>query len=488
MISGLSAHTLRAFCCARRLLIACLLGLLPACENIALETDAAPVTPPREAGAPDSQDRDARSELARDAQPGGAGAGDASSGAAGLDAGARSDAAGASTSADDAAPADVAAPALDGMAAGAVPVSERTRDFAVATRRIDIPGDGGRTLPVQLWYPAVDQAAGEADAGHALEEFEAAGPRRELLKNLIKEAHKDCPNLTMHAAWEAPPYARSAPFPLLVYSHHFNGSRFSMFSIAEGLARAGMVVAAPDHVNGSLFEREDVLSDSLRQFNDEYLQLRAADLKRVLDVLLDANSEVVPVALRGRFDATRVGAVGHSLGGFTVGVFSVNDTRVRATAYLAILPSPSLATLVFSLPPVERLRTPALFLTAHEDTVVEAMGGAEETSRIVNGQAPPAYWIDVRDSGHFSFADDSGLVSEFEEGCGMSTRLADDTSFTYLAPERAREIASHYTTAFFATELLGEAATRLAQPQPAELVTIKVHEAKVSSSADAGAR
>ena len=46
----------------------------------------------------------------------------------------------------------------------------------------------------------------------------------------------------------ARPYPRTASFPLVVFSHHYEGVRFALFSVAERLASLGFVVAAPDHV------------------------------------------------------------------------------------------------------------------------------------------------------------------------------------------------------------------------------------------------
>jgi dienelactone hydrolase len=379
--------------------------------------------------------------------------------AASSDAGAASRDAGTMTSAD----------ASTGDA-GAQP--ERNADFAVGTRRIEVSTDGGRVLPVQLWYPALDSASAEAAAGHAFDEFEAPGARRELLKKLFAAAPAGCTNATMHAAIDAQPYLRSAPFPVLVYSHHFDGTRFSMFSIAEALARAGMVVVAPDHVGASLFERRDTLTDTLSQ-GAAGLQPRVDDLRRVLDVMLDGKAEVVPEGLRGRMDATRVGALGHSMGGLTVGVYSVADTRVRASAYLAIVPSSSAFRPLLGLPEPARFRTPALYLSAAEDTVVEGQGGKQELAANFEAQPLPAYWIDVADAGHFSFADDVGLIVDFEEGCGMAQRSSNGEMFTYLDRKRAREIAAHYTAAFFSAELSGATRAPLGKAEPPELVTIK---------------
>ncbi|MDB4972548.1 MAG: uncharacterized protein JWN48_889 [Myxococcaceae bacterium] len=365
--------------------------------------------------------------------------------------------------------------ATDAALDGAAPPIERSTGFAVGTRRIELMGNSGRVLPVQLWYPAADVAAAEAETGHSIDEFEAPGARRALLHKLVEDAREDCPNLTMHAAIDAAAYARSAPFPLLVSSHHFNGSRFSMFTIAEALARKGMVVAAPDHVNGSLFERKDVLTDSATQFSAAFLQTRVGDLRRLLDVLLDAKAEVVPADLRGHLDAERVGALGHSMGGITVGIFSVEDTRVRASLYHAIIPSPANLRGLFGLPSPTQFRTPALYLSAQEDGAVEAMGGSAELAANYEDQPPPAFWIDVRDAGHFSFADDCGLVPEFDEGCGTGQRVTNGESFTYLGPEQAREIAADYSAAFFAMQFLRAPVADLTEPRPPSLITVKQH-------------
>lgn len=79
-------------------------------------------------------------------------------------------------------------------------------------------------------------------------------------------------------------------------------------------------------------------------------------------------------------------------------------------AYLAIIPSAALVRLLIDLPAPEHFRTPALYLTAAEDAVVDAQGGKEELAANYEGQPLAASWIDVADTGHMSFADDCGLA------------------------------------------------------------------------------
>src|SRR5262245_60764589 len=45
-------------------------------------------------------------------------------------------------------------------------------DFAVGTARADVDVSPRRRLPLQIWYPAVESARAEANAGRPIEEFE----------------------------------------------------------------------------------------------------------------------------------------------------------------------------------------------------------------------------------------------------------------------------------------------------------------------------
>ncbi len=358
----------------------------------------------------------------------------------------------------------------------------RTGDFAVGTVRIELAAGRDRRLPVQLWYPAVDEARDEASRGHAVEEFEPEGVRREQLSMLVQAAPEGCANRTMHAALAPAPYAQRAPFPLIASSHHLSGSRFATFTIAEQLARSGFVVAAPDHVGGTIFERTgDLLSDTLSQANAEFFQTRAQDIERVLDALLDVQEDTIPEGIRGRIDPERVGILGHSLGGMSIGITDANDQRVKAAAFLAISPTSELNTLAFDLPEISRFRVPALYMIAEEDAVMVASGGREAIVSNFEDQSPAAWLVAVRDTGHMSFADDCGLAPEFGDGCGTGTRSSDwAEEFTFLDPATAREIAGRYTAAFFASQLLGASSAGLVEASPPELVSVRQRPARTS--------
>lgn len=350
-----------------------------------------------------------------------------------------------------------------------------SKDQPVGTTTITIDGRDGRKLPVQLWYPATEEARAQASAGRPSYELEPAGPRREKLKGLLTSGTAGCTNLTMHAAIDATPAAGAERFPLVVVSHHYAGTRISTHSVNEQLARSGFVVAAPDHVGGTLFEyepsRPNDLSSSL---TGEFLKVRAADMSRVLDVLLSETASVVPEGIRGRIDPARVGIYGHSFGAITAGMVVANEPRVKSAAYVAMVVTSAVSQLLVGTPPITRFRVPALYLLAQEDKSAVALGGAPQIRLNFENQTPPAFLVEVRDLGHFAFADDLAAIPAFADGCGKGTRIDRPlTQFTNLDAALAREIAARYITAFFAHQFQGGPAAALSEAVPADTVVTR---------------
>jgi predicted dienelactone hydrolase len=355
-------------------------------------------------------------------------------------------------------------------------------DYAVGTIRIEIAAHDGRSLPAQLWYPAVEAAREEARAGHLTAEFEPQGQRRTRLTNLIDAAPKECTNRTMHAALGVQPNALAAKYPLLVFSHHHSGVRFSTFTMSEGLASLGFVVAAVDHEGDTVYDNPDDPAQQLGTLSADFLQTRAADIGSLLDVLLDPTSTVVPDRLRGQIDPTRVGAFGHSMGSFTAAVVAVSDPRIKAASFIAMASSLDL----LGSPSPASFRVPALYVRAEEDAVegqFSALYGTDLIRKDFAEQPPPAWLIDVRDTAHWSFADDCALTSGFADGCGQGIRQTDGSSYTNLENAKARAIASRYVAAFFANQFLGRPADALNQADPPDLVRVTHHDQQPASAA-----
>lgn len=318
----------------------------------------------------------------------------------------------------------------------------------------------GRSLPVQIWYPATTASRTIVDKGTPLEELQPEGGERETLKELIREAPERCTTRRTRSAPDVEP--ASGTFPVVLFSHCWGCLRFSATTIAERLASHGIAVVAPDHVGGTLF---DQLAGNIAPVGDEFLLIREGDIQVTLDTILDPSSEVVPGDLRGRFDGARVGVMGHSFGSVTAGKVLQDDHRFKAGFAMAAPWS------ILGVKMAE-IQAPIFFLLAQEDHSIGAIGN--KLIRKDYEAANKAWLAEVQDAGHWSFSDICALVSSFKPGCGEGKRQEDGSEFDYIDIDTGRGIAASYATAFFASTLLGEATatTYLESGHPSSSVQI----------------
>ncbi len=136
---------------------------------------------------------------------------------------------------------------------------------------------------------------------------------------------------------------RSGKHPIVLFSHGYLGGADQSIFITENLARMGYVVVAPEHADaGKNAAKGGVASLDFgvpgpwpeRKFFD-----RKEDLSAALDELQARNADPKS-PFYGSLDFDRVGALGHSLGGYTVlGLAgareSWRDTRIRAVVGLS---------------------------------------------------------------------------------------------------------------------------------------------------------
>ncbi|MFO0686884.1 MAG: dienelactone hydrolase family protein [Sandaracinus sp.] len=313
----------------------------------------------------------------------------------------------------------------------------------VHTTMVDRTGD--RMLPVEIWYPADESARAAATTGQPLLAFEQGGAHEAALTALLASAPA-CVRTTVHSALAAPASSAEATWPAVVFSHCHGCMRYDVAEVAERLASHGIVVAAPDHVDDTIWE-----AGSLPAIGPEFLAVRASDVSSVLDRLLDPTAAELPADLRGHIDGTRVAVMGHSYGALTTGAAVSTDDRFAAALAIAAPIS------IFGLRPAD-VHVPYLYLLASEDNSIGAAG-----NRVIRNDyaaaGAPAWLVEVADAGHWSFSDIAGLTDAFDAGCGMGMRQdAPHAAFTYLDNAEARELASDVAAAFFAITLLEDPA------------------------------
>jgi len=144
------------------------------------------------------------------------------------------------------------------------------RSVGRRTVRLTDAARDGRSLTVDIWYPAV------AGAGSL-------------------STYEPIPGVSFAAA-NAYENAEPEPgsYPLIMLSHGRTGMRFAYAMLSEALAARGAIVVAPDHAG-------DVMTDWLSgTFVDDRTNEvnRVGDARHVLDVLLGDRAAVDPALAR----------------------------------------------------------------------------------------------------------------------------------------------------------------------------------------------
>ena len=318
--------------------------------------------------------------------------------------------------------------------------------YAVGVSTFVVTDDAreGRELTVSVWYPAVDGA----EEGFAVEELVQDAAQRQTYAELLAAAPEGCPTPRTGAAMDAALSDAEATWPVVVFSHCLQCIRFSSFSVAEHLASHGVVVAAPNHTSDTVF---DALDGASSQLSDDFLQVRAGDVRFVLDLMLGERPGG-PAALEGKLDAARVGVFGHSFGAVTTGrVLQTDDRPVAGLALAAPVENPLFPSVV-----IAEIDKPLLLMVAREDNSISEFGN--ELMRLNFADANPPVWkIEVDDAGHWSFSDICALTESFDPGCGEDERqTTPGETFTYLPVAEGLRVARTYAATWFAAHLQGD--------------------------------
>ena len=321
----------------------------------------------------------------------------------------------------------------------------------------------GRTLRVTLWYPAVDAAKAAADKGASLADFYPVdSPEHATLTTLLAKAPA-CVRPQTHSAPGAAPWGEK--WPLVAFSHCHTCMRFESTTIMERLASHGIAVIAPDHTGNTVFEG---LAGTSAQLGTAFLEVRAGDIRFVVDQILDPQNPAIPEALRGKINPDLIAALGHSFGGVTTGKVIQDDPRFKSGFALAV----PMAQPLLQGVDMANIHVPTGFVLAREDNSIMDIGNSFILQDFAEAH-PPVWLLQVADAGHFSFADVAGLTDFFSAGCGQGERMADQTPFTYLDNATARGLAARIVGAFFGRTLLGEATAEepLMAVEPAGVVS-----------------
>ena len=246
---------------------------------------------------------------------------------------------------------------------------------------------------------------------------------------------------TVRAAIQAPPDA--AFKGLIVLSHGAGGSELGHSSLAEALAQSGYLVAALRHPGDNWQDQSLLQTSALRYFTE-----RPQHASRVIDALLRDPQWGPRIAQDAQ--GPRVGALGHSAGGYTVLALAGGEPEVSRTANhcktrraddpifcsmggaapsaaqgSAAAPNPSLRDrrvravvamapvgAVFSADSLAAVRIPAAIYDAEQDRFLVSRFHAEWIARHLKS----AQRYTIPNAWHFAFMDSPGMPIPSPDG------------------------------------------------------------------------
>ena len=316
--------------------------------------------------------------------------------------------------------------------------------FPVGTDEREAPSREGLTLPVQVWFPAVE-----------------AGDDPYVYDDLIPGD-----------AWRGVDPDCSAARPVVVFSHGNSGIRYQTWSVMEFLASHGWVVIAPDHVDNTFLDFDMDLWPRIAM-------RRPLDVADAFDWLASASADADD-DLAGCVDGEAGYAVmGHSFGGFTT--YAASGARLDIDALAAACAAdpvegcdavdawqganpgerfadhsdPRVWAAVPWAPAwheffggtMDEIAVPTLVVGADRDSMTTWEFAVEPSYREL--EVVPRYLAGLEDAGHYSFTDFCELLpGSGNNGCGEDFRPAAEVlettrtlSLAFLLASRGQEEA-----------------------------------------------
>jgi dienelactone hydrolase len=308
-----------------------------------------------------------------------------------------------------------------------------------------------RDLLVTLWYPSRhgSVAARYMDEGTAV----ALAAEWDLQPNF---ADRVLTNASLGSPIEV-----GGPFPLVLLKHGSGVVPATYTILAEELASQGFVVAATNHPLESLIavfpDGHEIKAKpywpvnadrrtqgvAIGRFDEEVL---VVDVRYVLDKIQEMNS--TDAFWHGHIDMSKIGIVGHSMGGTTAAMATKEEGRILAGINLDGSTFPGMNN---DVRPIE-LNKPLLFIATEEHASDPAARAREYA-----GSQSNTYYVVVPASDHLSFTDARLIQSRFR-------KKSQENNISWTRALLAAEITRSLVSEFFGKYLKGAPAPALDLP------------------------
>ncbi len=192
--------------------------------------------------------------------------------------------------------------------------------------------------------------------------------------------------------------------PVLIFSHGLHGCDVQSRSLTAALAASGYVVFAPNHRDASChggttpwFEGTELIFLQPERWTEASFRNRADDVRRLIAGLYDDER------FADRADWSRLGLVGHSLGGYTMLGLAGAWPGWKLPGVKAVL-----ALAPYSMPYTVRqtlgqLSVPVMYQCGENDFAITPMVAPPQGSYARTPQ--PKYFVEFAGAGHLAWTD-----------------------------------------------------------------------------------
>ena len=188
--------------------------------------------------------------------------------------------------------------------------------------------------------------------------------------------------------------------PLIVFSHGFSGCHTQSAFLMEAMADAGYLVAAPDHKDAGCGDRTHAGRPEEKfgqadNWSDKTYADRGDDIKRLVEALR-ADRE-----WRSQIDWSRVGLVGHSLGGYTVLGLAGGWPNWRMSGIKAVVALSPYCEPFAVKGDLDSVRIPVMYQGGTRDIGVTP--SVKKAGGCFAKTASPAVFVEFEKAGHFAW-------------------------------------------------------------------------------------
>ena len=210
-----------------------------------------------------------------------------------------------------------------------------------------------REFMAQVWYPA--EPGPKNEQARWMPAIEYAGPAIAEMLSLPPFTLNHLKYVKGNAYLEASPVSSSEGFPVLIFSHGWEGFKEQNIFQVEELASHGYVVIGVNHTYGAVLTvfpdgrqvpinhealPDDVPDEVYDLASNLLVKQWAGDIGHVIDVLERSKLYAEVQFLSGRLDLSRIGIFGHSTGAGATIEFCLTDTRCQAALAMDLWSEP----------------------------------------------------------------------------------------------------------------------------------------------------